>query len=92
MKKKNPECASYAINGIRNAYKDFNQIDEEIRAKIINTAKGLIDGKDFDISDFAGSFRVRECVENRFNDAVDSYIRHQDRCHCTIPEDILEIF
>ena len=92
MKKKNPECASYAINGIRNAYKSFTEIDEEIRAKIINTAKGLIDGKDFDISDFAGSFRVRECVENRFNDAVDSYIRHQDRCHCTIPEDILEIF
>lgn len=92
MATKTKECKSYTLNALRNASKSFEASEQEIREKIISTAKNLIDGGGIDPDSFAGSFRVYEMVRDRYDRAVSDYERHQERCLCEIPADLEDIF
>ena len=92
MATKAKECQSYTINALRKANTDLDTIENDIKGQILEAAKNLLDGGHIDPSKFAGSFRVYEMVQERFEITRDGYEKHQDRCGCDIPDDLESIF
>ena len=90
MATKVTECIS-SIQ-LRKVSQDLNAIESEIQEKILAAAKNLLDGGHINPLDFAGSFRVYEMVTERFDKTRESYMTHQDRHMCDIPDDLDELF
>lgn len=90
MVTKTTECVS-SIQ-LRKVAQELDAIESEIKAKILAAAKDLLDGGHINPLDFAGSFRVYEMVTDRFDSTINSYVTHQERHLCDIPDDLDELF
>ena len=77
---------------LRKVAQELDAIELEIKAKILSAAKDLLDGGYINPLDFAGSFRVYEMVTERFDKTRESYLIHQERHLCDIPDDLDELF